>query len=426
MQGYIDLAYKPKKEDLVTEYYIEPNGISLEEACNHIAAESSIGTWTDISTMSRSIAKRLAPHVFSIDKKTKEVKIAYPAELFEAGNMPEIFSSIAGNIFGMKAVKCLRLQDIDFPESIIDSFKGPRFGIGGIRKLLRVPDRPLVGTIVKPKVGLSARQHAKVCYEAWVGGLDIVKDDENLTSMKFNRFDDRIRLTLKMRDRAEKETGEKKIYMPNITAETNEMLRRALKVKREGGEYIMVDILTIGWSGLQTVRDFNEELNMVMHAHRAMHATMTKNRRHGISMMAIAKASRLIGVDQLHVGTVNVGKMVGSAGDERPVEHEIESSFISENPARHVLEQDWHKIKPVLAVASGGLHPGSIPKLISIMGRNIVMQFGGGVHGHPQGTRAGAKAVKQALDATMAGIALGEYAKNHAELGKAISKWGIA
>ncbi|MBW2999848.1 ribulose-bisphosphate carboxylase large subunit, partial [Candidatus Woesearchaeota archaeon] len=186
---YIDLKYRPQKNDVVCEYYVEPGlGLSLEKACQHIAGESSIGTWTTISTMSPAIAKKLKPSVFSINKKTNEVRIAYHSDLFEAGNMPEILSSIAGNIFGMKAVKNLRLQDIQFPKKIIDSFLGPQFGIEGIRKLTRIKNRPLVGTIVKPKVGLNEKQHAKVAYEAWAGGLDVVKDDENLSSMTFNNF----------------------------------------------------------------------------------------------------------------------------------------------------------------------------------------------------------------------------------------------
>ncbi len=424
MLKYINLGYKPKKRDVVVEYYVEPNGISLEKACEQIAAESSIGTWTTISTMNPTIAKKLRPTVFSINKRTKEVKIAYPPELFEAGNMPEILSSIAGNIFGMKVIKSLRLQDIHFPKQFVDSFRGPKFGITGIRKLLGVKNRPLVGTIVKPKVGLNARQHAKVAYEAWRGGLDVVKDDENLSSMKFNKFDDRIKLTLKLRDKAEQETGEKKIYMPNITAETNEMLRRAGVVKKFGGEYIMVDILTIGWASLQTVREAN--LGMVIHAHRAMHAALTKNHKHGISMLTIAKISRLIGVDQLHIGTVNVGKMVGSEEEELHIEHDIEDKFMSKNEKGHVLEQSWYNIKPVLAVASGGLYPGCIPKLVERMGNNIVIQFGGGCHGHPKGTRKGATAIRQALEATLSEIPLKEYAKLHPELKLALDKWGIA
>lgn len=426
MVEYVDLKYKPGKDELVAEYYVEPNNIRLIKAAEHIAAESSIGTWTDISTMSPKIAKKLKPHVYSIKPKGKKggyIKIAYHPELFEAGSMPQIWSSIAGNIFGMKVLKNLRLEDIKFPKKIMKKFRGPRYGIEGIRKIVRFKNRPLTGTIVKPKVGLNPKQHADVAYNAWMGGLDVVKDDENLTSMKFNSFKDRIIQTLKMRDLAEKETGEKKIYMPNITGETDEMLRRANLVKMYGGEYVMVDILTCGWSGLQTVR---ESVDQVIHAHRAMHGALTKNKKHGISMLTIAKCARLIGVDQLHVGTASVGKMEGSALEVEEIEDEIEEKFfIKENDKRHILEQDWKDIKPVLAVASGGLHPGSIPLILERMGKNIVMQFGGGCHGHPMGTEAGAKAIRQATYASLHKTSLEKYAEIHIELKKAIEKWGV-
>ncbi len=418
---YINLRYKPGKRDLVAEYYLEPNKISFEKAAGHIAAESSIGTWTDVKTMNSNIKKKLKPSVFYLDKKRKIIKVAYSEELFEGGNMPQILSSIAGNIFGMKAIKNLRLIDIHFPEHLVKSFKGPRYGINGIRRLLKVKKRPLVGTIVKPKLGLTEKQHAKVAYEAWIGGLDIVKDDENLSSMSFNRFNKRITETLKLRDKAEKITGEKKIYMPNITAEALEMLKRADFVKDHGGEYVMVDILTAGFSALQTVRN---NVKQVIHAHRAMHAALTKNKRHGISMQAIAKISRLIGVDQLHIGTAFVGKMSETSGESLLSEHEIEDAHIK--ASKDILEQGYYGIKPVFAVASGGLYPGSMQKLIGIMGTNIIAQFGGGCHGHPKGTLAGAKAIRQALDAVLQGISLDEYAKSHKELKLAIKKFSIA
>lgn len=421
MLEYIDLKYKPNKEDLIAEYFLEPDGVSFENACEQIAAESSIGTWTDICTMNESIAKRLKPHVFSIDKKSGQIKIAYPSELFELGNMPDILSSIAGNIFGMKVLKNLRLEDIEFPKSIVDSFPGPAYGIDGIRRLLRVKDRPLVGTIVKPKVGLNPKQHADVAYEAWMGGLDIVKDDENLTSQKFNQFDKRIELTLELRDKAEKWTGEKKIYMPNVTAETAEMLRRARLVRSLGGEYVMVDILTVGWSGLQTLRQAN--LGLVIHAHRAMHAALTKNPKHGISMLTIAKICRLIGMDQLHIGTA-VGKMEGTPEETEAIGQEIEDKFILANKKQHILEQKWYDVKPVFAVCSGGLHPGMTQKLLDIMGTNIIAQYGGGCHGHPDGTRKGAMAIRQSVDAYLKGISLAKYARTHIELQKALAKWG--
>jgi len=412
--GYVDLRYKPSENDLICLFRIEPNHISYREAAEHVAAESSIGTWTEVKTMKERIRK-MGAKVFEI--KGNWVKIAYPSELFEPGNMPQIMSSIAGNVFGMKAVKKLKLVDVKWPKKIMKSFKGPRFGIPGVRKILKVRERPLVGTIIKPKIGLSPKEHAKVAYEAWVGGCDIVKDDENLTNQSFNKFEKRVKETLKMRDRAEKETGEVKVYMPNVTAETKEMLRRARFVKKSGGRYMMVDIVTTGWAGLQTLR--NEELGLVIHAHRAGHGAFTRG-NHGISMLVVADIARLIGVDQIHIGTV-VGKMVGEMKEVKRLEDEIEKEFVK--GGRHTLEEEWHGIKPVFAVCSGGLHPGLVPKLIEIMGKNIIIQAGGGIHGHPKGTRAGAKAMRQALEAAMEGIELKEYAKEHKELYEALRKW---
>ncbi|MFH0977896.1 MAG: type III ribulose-bisphosphate carboxylase [Candidatus Woesearchaeota archaeon] len=420
MLEYIDLKYKPGSDDLLCEYYIEPNGMSIEKASEHIAAESSIGTWTDLSTMNKEIAKKLKPNIYSIDAKNRLVKIAYPSALFERGNMPQILSSVAGNVFGMKAVDALRLEDIRFPKCIVDSFAGPLYGIDGIRKLSGIKKRPLVGTIVKPKVGLNSDQHAKVAFDAWVGGMDIVKDDENLSSQNFNVFEDRIRKTLEMRDKAESITGERKFYMPNITAETDEMLKRAEFVKQYSGEYIMVDVLTVGWSALQTVRGF--DLNMVIHGHRAGHAALTRNKRHGISMLTLSKVCRLVGVDQLHIGTI-VGKMEGSALEVEEIEDEIEKGFFHPTKSAHALEQDWGNVKPVFAVCSGGLHPGLLPSIVKLLGKNIICQFGGGLFGHPQGAFAGARAIRQALEATMKNVSLERYSRNHYELRQALDYW---
>jgi ribulose-bisphosphate carboxylase large chain len=262
---YIDLKYKPGKNDLIACYTVNSSW-PIKKAANAIAEESSIGTWTELTTMSKKIFKTLKPSVYEIKKS--QIKIAYPVELFEQGNMPQILSSIAGNIFGLSSIKSLRLEDIHFPKKLIKSFKGPYFGIEGIRKLLKVKKRPLIGTIVKPKLGLNEKQHAEVAYQAWIGGCDIVKDDENLSSMSFNKFNKRINLTLKLKWKAEKETGEKKIYMSNITSETFEMIKRAEYVAEKGGEYLMIDILTSGFSALQTIRNLN--FKKVIHAHRTL------------------------------------------------------------------------------------------------------------------------------------------------------------
>jgi len=407
---YVDLNYKPKKSDLICEFFLKSKGHhELKRTAGGVAAESSIGTWTETSTMKQYMIK-LAAKVFSmkqVGKNATFMKIAYPNDLFELGNIPDIMSSIAGNVFGMKDVSGLRLNDIIFPKNIAKSFKGPKYGIEGIRRITKVKNRPLIGTIVKPKLGLNTKDHAKVAYEAWINGIDATKDDENLSSQKFNRFESRLKETFRLKEKAEKETGEKKMYLINISAETKEMLRRAKLVEDIGNEYVMVDIITCGWSALQTLRDAN--FNLILHAHRAGHAAFDKNKEHGINMKVIARLSRLIGLDQLHIGTA-VGKMFET--------HEE----VIEN--KKALTEDFYGIKRVMPVSSGGLQPSMIPALYKIFGNDVIMQFGGGLHGHRLGTGAGARAIRQALDATLEGIPLKEYAKNHAELKIAIEQWG--
>jgi ribulose-bisphosphate carboxylase large chain len=400
---FVDLMYEPKDTDLICTFTFEPEGISQREAAGAIAAESSIGTWTELTTV-KPYVMGLAAHVFKLEGN--EAKIAYPIELFESGNMPNVLSSVAGNVFGLKALKNLRLQNIEIPKELIHSFKGPKYGIEGIRKIFKVEDRPLVGTIIKPKLGLKPEDHAKVAYEAWAGGCDIVKDDENLSSQKFNDFEKRLDATLESRERAERETGEKKVYMINITAETEVMLERAEMVIDHGGEYVMVDILTCGWSALQTLRKQN--LRLVIHAHRAGHAAFTKNPLHGISMRTIATVARVIGVDQLHVGTV-AGKM-----------SETRSEVLENIDA---CKQEMDDVKRVMPVASGGLHPRLVPALLETFGKDVVIQAGGGIHGHPEGTKAGALAIRHAVQAALKKISLETYSEDHPELKSALATW---
>ena len=400
---FVDTEYQPAETDLICTFHIEPEGISLKEAAGGVAAESSIGTWTELTTTKPYVLDHTA-HVFNIEGQL--VKIAYPIELFEQKNMPNILSSIAGNVFGLKALRNLRLNDINLPPKLVQGFRGPQFGIKGIRELLKVWDRPLVGTIIKPKLGLKTSDHAQVAYEAWTGGCDIVKDDENLSGQRFNPFEDRIVKTLESRDRAEEETGERKVYMANITAETETMLKRAEYVLNHGGEYVMVDILTCGFSALQTLRDHGSKL--VIHAHRAGHAAFTKNAKHGIAMRVIAKVARIIGVDQLHVGTI-VGKM--SETKEEVLEN------IS------ALKEEMNGLKPVMPVASGGIHPRLVPALIKTFGKDFIIQAGGGIHGHTNGTIAGATAMRQAVTAVFEGKTLEEYAESHKELRTALRLW---
>ncbi len=378
------------------------SSLSVREAAVRLAAESSIGTWTDISTMKPEIRK-LAAKIFEI--KEDVIKVAYPLDIFEP-SIPQILADVAGNIFGMLDVDELRIEDIIIPSKFLKQFRGPSHGIDGVRNMMQIKDRPLVGTIIKPKIGLPYKDHARVAFEAWIGGIDFVKDDENLTNQSFNPFKERVIETLQALDRVETKTGEKKNYAANISAPYNEMLERADILKDHDGKCAMIDVITCGFSAVQSFIT-EERFNFILHGHRAMHAAMTRNPNHGIHMSMLALLSRMCGMDQFHVGAA-FGKM---EGDVEEVTRNIHSCTFDCG------------LKKTFPACSGGLHPRVIPDIIETFGKDIIIQAGGGVHGHPKGTTAGATAMRQAVDAVMDGVSLETHAKTHEELAGALQKW---
>ncbi len=419
-EEFVDYGYKPASNDLIALFYFEPaQGVSVKEAIGRIASESSTGTWTTLY--------KLPPRMRGLQAKAFKasgnlVKIAYPRELWEDGNACQLLSGIAGNIFGMKALKNLRLIDATLPADYIKHFKGPKHGIDGVRKLMSVYKRPLTGAVAKPKIGFSAAEHAQIGFETWIGGFDFVKDDENLTSLSFNQFNERVKLLAKMRDKAEKLTGKKKSAFINITAETQEMKKRAKLLADYGWNYAMIDVVVAGTAAVQTMRDYCGDLGLAIHAHRAMHAAFTRNPKHGIAMQFIAKIMRLVGVDQIHAGTV-VGKLAGRREEALAIADTLREEKVKERRGL-LLDQEWGSIKKAFPVASGGLHPGLVPDVMRLYGTNQVILVSGGVHGHPRGTRAGATAVMQAIEAMLEGETLEEKAKNAPELAQALEKWG--
>lgn len=414
---FLDLKYKPKDDDLIVLFKIKSApGFTIKEAASRVASESSNGTWADLNPPRH--VRSLSAKCFEI--KGDYVKVAYPLELFEKGNMPQVLSSVAGNIFGMKAVNGLRVEDIKWPKELIKSFQGPNFSIDGIRKMLKIKKRPITATVPKPKVGFYPSEHAKVGYESWVGGIDLLKDDENLTDQNFNRFERRLKFSMKMRDKAEKETGERKSYLINITSKTSDMIKRAKMAKEYGNEYVMIDILTAGWAGVQDVVEKCKELKLAIHGHRAFHAAFDRNPNHGMSMKVLCEISRIVGIDQFHIGAL--GKLAGDR--EYVMQNWIKSSQDSNKEEKEMLGQKWYGTKPLLSVCSGGLHVGIIERLFNMLGTDMVVQLGGGIHGHPEGTKSGAMALRQAIDAYMDNIKLEDYAEKHKELYIALKKWG--
>lgn len=407
--GYLRLGTHPDpKKHLLCTFYVEST-LPIKQAAEWIAAESSIGTWTDLATLRPSVAEKLGAKVYKVDPNKKIIHIAYPLDLFELGSLPQLASSILGNIFSMKLIKNLRLLDIQFPSAYSNSFQGPKFGINGVRKMLDIYKRPILGCIIKPKVGLSAKEHAEVAYNVWLNGIDLIKDDENLTDMTFNRFEDRVDYVMEMQKKVEKETKCKKVHVFNVTAPMDVMFDRAEYVQKKGGKCVMIDIVSVGLDNVQLLRKANFDL--IIHGHRAGHSLFTKNEKHGYTMYVLAQLARLAGIDQLHTGTV-VGKMEGKQED-----------IIEINK---MLTAKWANLKPVLPIASGGLHPGMTEKLYKILGNDCVMNYGGGVHGHPLGSGAGARAAWQSVSAIMRGIPLSKAIKlpEYKELAQAVEYWG--
>lgn len=395
--------------DVTATYYFESReDTSPEDAARAIAEEETTGTWTTLSTR-ESYVSRLDGTVKSVVPQGDGylAEILYPAEIFEPGNVPQYLSVVAGNLFGLGRLDAVRLMDIDLPSELI-AFKGPKFGIEGVRRLIGTKTRPHVGTIIKPKVGLTPEDTASVAYQAAIGGVDFIKDDETLTDQAFCPMEERVLAVMDRLDAAKSETGRQVLYAVNVTTRGDTIVERAEIAIEQGANTVMVDVLTAGFAAVQALAE-DSSIRVPIHVHRTMHAAMTRNPRHGIAMRPIARLVRMLGGDQLHTGTVS-GKM---GHDPQEV--------VGDNQA---LVCSCHGLKPVFPVASGGLHPGKVAAELATLGTDLVLQAGGGIHGHPDGTAAGARAMRQAVDAFLAGVPAEEYARDHFELERALKRWG--
>jgi ribulose-bisphosphate carboxylase large chain len=320
-------------------------------------------------------------------------------------------------------VSALRIEDMKIPLALVNSFPGPKFGIAGVRKILGVKDRPMTGSTEKPKLGNSPKEHAYIAYNTLRGGIDTVKDDENLNSQSWSNFYKRADETLKAVNKAEKETGESKGWWANVTAgNTEEMLRRCNYISKKGGKFVMIDYLTAGFAATASLRKRTGELGLALHCHRAMHSVIDRQPNHGVEFKVLAKWARLTGVDHLHTGT-GVGKLEGEFQD---LKDRCNLLRMSNTPKAGGLyfDQPWGKLKTVVPVASGGLHPGHVWKVYETYGNDAFFLFGGGTHGHPGGSYAGAKAVRAAVEAAAHGIGPDEAMKDSKELRQAIELWG--
>ncbi|PSO46349.1 MAG: ribulose-bisphosphate carboxylase large subunit [Actinobacteria bacterium QS_5_72_10] len=403
--GYYEPDYVPKDTDMLSAFRVSPQpGVPPEEAAAAVAGESSTATWTVVWTDRLTTYTHYQAKCYDYEKVPGKdnqyiAYIAHDLDLFEEGSIANMTSSIIGNVFGFKALKALRLEDQRIPPHYIKTFQGPAHGIVMEREYLNKFGRPLLGCTVKPKLGLSAKNYGRVVYEALKGGLDFTKDDENINSQPFMRWRDRYLHAMEAVNKAMEKTGEIKGHYLNVTAPTmEEMYKRAEFAKELGTVIIMID-LTVGYTAMQSIAKYARDNGMILHLHRAGHATYTRPKDHGVNFRVIAKWCRLAGVDHIHAGTA-VGKLEGDPNMVHGYYETCRRLNLKRDPKYGILfDQDWVSMPGTMPVASGGIHAGQTHDLLHYLGEDSVLQFGGGTIGHPMGIAAGAEANRVAVEA---------------------------
>jgi len=403
--GYFEPDYEPKDTDVLALFRITPqDGVDPDEAAAAVAGESSTATWTVVWTDRLTACEKYRAKCYRIDPVPGAegqyfAYIAYDLDLFEPGSIANLTASIIGNVFGFKPLKALRLEDMRIPIAYMKTFQGPATGVVVERERLDKFGRPLLGATVKPKLGLSGRNYGRVVYEALKGGLDFTKDDENINSQPFMHWRDRYLYCMEAVNKAQAATGEVKGTYLNVTAATMEDMYERAEFARDLGSVIVMIDLVVGYTAIQSMAKWARKNDMILHLHRAGHGTYTRQKSHGVSFRVIAKWMRMAGVDHIHAGTV-VGKLEGDPNTTRG----FYDTLLDEDTPQRLengifFDQPWASLNKCMPVASGGIHAGQMHQLLTLLGEDVVLQFGGGTIGHPMGIAAGATANRVALEA---------------------------
>ena len=403
--GYWDPEYVVKDTDVLALFRITPQpGVDPVEAAAAVAGESSTATWTVVWTDLLTACDLYRAKAYKVDPVPNSTEqyfayISYDIDLFEEGSIANLTASIIGNVFGFKALKALRLEDMRIPVAYLKTFQGPATGVIVERERMDKFGKPFLGATVKPKLGLSGKNYGRVVYEGLKGGLDFLKDDENINSQPFMRWKERYLYSMEAVNRAIAASGEVKGHYLNVTAATMEdMYERAEFAKALGSIIIMID-LVIGYTAIQTMAIWARKNDMILHLHRAGNSTYSRQKEHGMNFRVICKWMRMAGVDHIHAGTV-VGKLEGDPLMIKGFYNTLLQTHLDVNlPQGLFFEQDWASLRKVTPVASGGIHCGQMHQLLDYLGDDVVLQFGGGTIGHPDGIQAGATANRVALEA---------------------------
>ncbi|MBR0309234.1 MAG: ribulose 1,5-bisphosphate carboxylase [Mogibacterium sp.] len=395
----------------IATYFIETTSSDIVNYASAVADEQTTGTWITVPGETNTIKEKFGGKVVEVfevpDYETERgddpvrraiVRIAYPCKMFNP-QIPMLLTVAIGNIANAGKLK---LMDINFPEKMVKGYPGPKFGIEGLRKLLDIPERPFVNAMIKPCTGWTPEEGAKLAYGAAAGGVDVIKDDELLAAdCDFNRLTERVKYVMGALKEADEFKGEKTLYTVNITDDVWKMKDHAKRAIEAGANALMINFYSCGFSAAQAIAE-DPDINVPILAHIDFSGAMFGSPWHGISSpLLVGKLARMAGADLA---------IIASPYGKFPVVRE--KYLMQVNNCRMPL----YGMPATLPCISGGTTQGSIPKVMKELGNDCCAAAGGAVHGHPMGAIAGAKAMRQAIDATMQGKTLKEYAEDHEEL----------
>ena len=409
------------------DYLIETT-IDPMQAAEIMAGEQSSGTFRPVPGETAELKIRAAARVEklkilepvpepsllgsvpSVDQKKwwrANLTLSWPLDNL-GPSLPNLITTIAGNLFELQPLSGIRLKDLRLPSAFSTNYAGPKFGCEGTRKLMGIYERPLIGTIIKPSVGLSAKETGKLVSQLCAGGIDFIKDDELQANGPSCPFEDRVIEVMRAVNNAADKMGHKVMVAFNLTGEIDEMRRRHDFVHEQGGTCVMVNLMAAGMAGMIAL---GHHTNLPIHAHRAGWGALTREPMLGWSYPAWSKLWRLAGADHMHVSGLD-NKFT------EPNESVIESARSLNDPLFS------HAPMSALPVFSSGQTVRQAAATLEAVGSSdLLVAAGGGIVAHPSGVAAGVKAMRQAYDAAMQKVDIAEYAEDHPELAAALAEF---
>ncbi len=422
------MPHPPARAEFTARYFVE-SSVPAEAAAQVIAGEQSSGTFLSLPGETDALKERSRARVVRIDAlppvlaptlpsafverrqhsgvfHRAEVEIAFPVANV-GHNLSSLLATVAGNLFELGEVTGLRLLDLDLPSDYAAGFAGPAFGIEGTRRLAGVFKRPLIGTIVKPSIGLTAAQTAELVDSLCAAGIDFIKDDELIADPPYAPFHQRLGAVMPVLLRHADRLGRMPMYAFNISGSIDEMLRRHDAVLAAGGTCVMVSVNWVGFAGVEHLR---RHAALPIHGHRNGWGAFTRHPGLGFAFKAYQKLWRLAGVDHLHVNGI------------RSKFWEPDDSVI--DSARACLAP-FAGVPALMPVFSSGQWAGQAPDLYARLCSTDLMHLaGGGIIGHPHGIAAGVASLREGWEAAVSGVSLDTYALDHPALRRALAQFG--